>query len=237
MESQNLLKLSPAEFINFLKEEKITRFYFVYNEETSTIKSSHKQLDSIAKFLQNDKRDFQQHEGVFVQLSSKYDTLLGAFVHHTNRGQAAGGVRYWMYDKMADYFRDGLRLGKGMTHKNALAGLWWGGGKGVMTHNPEIDKHDPEIREFLYKEYGEFVSSLMGCYVTAEDVGTSVADMANIFSNTRFTTCIPHRVGGRGNPSLPTARGVVAGMEAALQFLNNEILEGKTISQRRYIHI
>jgi leucine dehydrogenase len=176
-----------------------------------------------------DQRDFHEHEGIFIQLSSKYDTLLGAFVHRTNRGQAAGGVRYWSYDTMEDYLRDGLRLGMGMTHKNALAGLWWGGGKGVMAQNPDVYKLDPEIREFLYKEYGELMTSLKGCYVTAEDVGTNVTDMANIFSNTRFTTCIPHEKGGSGNPSVPTARGVVAGMEAAMEYMN-DTLEGKTVA-------
>lgn len=227
--SDMLLSISPKQFIEFLKSGNIKRFYFVYDPESETVKASHKQLEPIADFLQNDKRDFNTHEGIFVQVSSKYDTLLGAFIHRTNRGQAAGGVRYWSYDDMESYLRDGLRLGVGMTYKNALAGLWWGGGKGVMAHNPDIYKLDPDIREFLYKEYGEFMTSLNGCYVTAEDVGTNVKDMANIFSKTRYTTCIPHELGGSGNPSVPTARGVVAGMEAALEF-NSDTLEGKTIA-------
>lgn len=231
MSDQNLLSLSPQEFIDFLKQENITRFYFVYDDESSTVKSSHSLLQPLAEFLQNDKRDFQKHEGIFVQLSSKYDTLLGAFVHRTNRGQAAGGVRYWSYDTMEDYLRDGLRLATGMTHKNAMAGLWWGGGKGVMACNPDINKQDPKIREYLYKECGKFMTSLNGCYVTAEDAGTNVNDMANIFSKTRFTTCIPFEVGGSGNPSIPTARGVVAGMEAALDF-ENKTLEDATIAMQ-----
>ena len=117
-----------------------------------------------------------------------------------------------------------------MTHKNALAGLWWGGGKGVMAVNPAYEKNNNEVREFIYKEYGEFLTSLKGCYVTAEDVGTNVNDMANIFSKTRFTTCIPEYLGGSGNPSIPTARGVVSGMEAAVKFAFNSNLEGKIIA-------
>jgi glutamate dehydrogenase/leucine dehydrogenase len=155
---------------------------------------------------------------------------LGAFVHRTNRGQSAGGVRYWNYDTVEDFMRDGLRLAKGMTHKNALAGLWWGGGKGIIVQNPKIDKYDEKTREAIYKSYGEFMTSLNGCYVTAEDVGTNVTDMANIFSKTRFTTCIPPELGGSGNPSVPTARGVISGMEAALKFLNDETLDGKTVA-------
>jgi len=107
---------------------------------------------------------------MFFKISDKYDMIHGAFVHRTNRGQAAGGVRFWQYDSVEDYLRDGLRLAAGMTFKNALAGLWWGGGKGVIAHNPELDWNDINLRETIYKEYGSFISSLNGCYVTAEDV-------------------------------------------------------------------
>ena len=229
-EGVNLLKLSPVEFIHLLNSNGINRFYFVYDKKNKKAVSSHKILKPIADFLNSDKRDFNFHEGLFFQISKKYDTILGAFVHRTNRGQAAGGVRYWDYQSMEEYLRDGLRLAKGMTHKNALAGLWWGGGKGVMAQNPNIDKSDPGIRTEIYKQYGQFITSLKGCYVTAEDVGTNVYDMSNIFSNTRFTTCIPQNLGGSGNPSIPTARGVVAGMKAALKFSSNTTLKGKTIA-------
>ena len=229
MPSPNLVTLTPNEFIRFLKQENIKRFYFVYDEKTDSVKTSHQQLQSIADFLQSDKRDFRKHEGIFFQLSLKYDSLLTAFVHRTNRGQGAGGCRFWTYDNVESLLRDGLRLAMGMTNKNALAGLWWGGGKGIITQNPEVNRNDPAIREFLYKEYGEFITSLRGCYVTAEDVGTTVTDMSNIFKTTRFTTCIPPELGGSGNPSEPTARGVVAGMEAAMTYLNDS-LEGKTIA-------
>ncbi|MEN8194103.1 MAG: hypothetical protein ABFS12_14865, partial [Bacteroidota bacterium] len=89
MEIQSLLKNSTKDFIQMLKDENITRFYFVYDPNNKKVKASHPQLDEIAQFLENDKRDFEEHEGLFVQLSSKFDTLLGAFVHRTNRGQAA----------------------------------------------------------------------------------------------------------------------------------------------------
>jgi leucine dehydrogenase len=225
-----MLSLSPAEFVGFLREENIRRFYFVYDPRGQAVVSSHPALRPIAEFLQADRRDFAEHEGLFFQVTEKHTTLQGAFVHRTCRGQAAGGVRYWTYDTVEDYLRDGLRLARGMTQKNALAGLWWGGGKGVMARNPDIDPGDPEVRAYLYREYGLFISSLRGCYVTAEDVGTAVADMADVFSRTRFTTCIPEGWGGSWNPSVPTARGVVVGMEAALEFLGMGSLEGKTVA-------
>ncbi len=217
-----LLKKKPAEFIEYLKQTGIKKFYFVTDEKTNRLVSSHEQLKPIADFISDDKRDYVKHEGLFFELTEKYDSLLGAFVHKTNRGQAAGGTRYWDYFTLEDFFRDGLRLSCGMTRKNALAGLWWGGGKGIILHNPKVDFQDKEAREYLFKEYGRFVTTLKGCYITAEDVGANTCDMANVFSTTRFCTCIPAEVGGSGNPSAPTARGVVAGMEAALNFIGTD---------------
>jgi glutamate dehydrogenase/leucine dehydrogenase len=225
-----MIQQSPKQFIQFLKDENIKRFYFVYVRDKKTVRASHEALQTIADFLASDTRDFMMHEGLFFQLTEQYDILQGAFVHRTNRGQAAGGVRFWSYDNMEDYFRDGLRLAKGMTYKNALAGLWWGGGKGVMIHNEELDKNDRNLRDYIYSEYGKFLSTLNGCYVTAEDVGTHVADMAKVFTGTRFTTCIPGELGGSGNPSVATARGVISGMEAALDQLGRGKLNGKKVA-------
>jgi glutamate dehydrogenase/leucine dehydrogenase len=226
----SLLAIPPQELVRYLREQGIDRFHFVYDRASGSMKSSHPQLQPVAGFIGSDGRDFMNHEGLFFRISRRHETLQGAFVHRTNRGQAAGGVRYWSYDTVEAYLRDGLRLAVGMTRKNALAGLWWGGGKGVMAWNPEVDRDDPEVRASLYREYGELMTALRGCYVTAEDVGTFVSDMANVFSSTRFTTCIPPELGGSGNPSVPTARGVIAGMEAALEFIGDPGLEGKRIA-------
>lgn len=228
--TNNLLTLHPQEFVEFLRENDVRRFHFVTNRGGTVVQPSHSFLQPIADFIQDDKRDFMAHEGLFFQVTRKHDTLQGAFVHRTARGQGAGGVRFWQYETMEDYLRDGLRLAKGMTHKNALAGLWWGGGKGVMAVNPAVNKRDSDIRASIYREFGELVTAIRGCYVTAEDVGTNVEDMANVFSKTRFTTCIPPELGGSGNPSAPTARGVICGMEAALEFRDGSTLAGKTVA-------
>ena len=237
LNSNTLLELTPESFIKFLKNNGISRFYFVYDAESRVVKASNNKLNEIANFLQNDKRDFDKHEGLFFELDPVYDVIHSAVVHRTNRGQAAGGVRFWQYDTIEDFIRDGMRLAKGMTHKNALAGLWWGGGKGVIAKNKSLDKNNAEVRKVIYSNFGKFITSLKGCYVTAEDVGTSVTDMANVFSNTRFTTCIPNYLGGSGNPSIPTARGIVSGMEAALEFLNLGNIEGKTIAVQGLGHV
>jgi glutamate dehydrogenase/leucine dehydrogenase len=230
MNMENLLAISPTELVQWLAARNIRRFHLALDQGSGLMMASHQELKPLADFINSDTRDFMGHEGLFFQISEKHDTLQGAFVHRTCRGQAAGGVRYWSYDTVEDYLRDGMRLAKGMTRKNALAGLWWGGGKGVMAHNPDQVKTDPGHREDIYQDYGRLLSDLRGCYVTAEDVGTHVVDMANVFSTTRFTTCIPEALGGSGNPSAPTARGVVSGMEAALEFAGMGTLHGKTVA-------
>jgi glutamate dehydrogenase/leucine dehydrogenase len=226
----DLLESHPQEFVRFLRNQNINRFYFVSDDAGRRVRPSHPVLQPVADFLTEDRRDYDNHEGLFFQISTEFETLQGAFVHRTVRGAGAGGVRFWQYDTLEDYLRDGLRLSKGMTHKNALAGLWWGGGKGVMAHKPEINKSDPAVRETLYRDYGRLMTSIRGCYVTAEDAGTNVTDMANVFATTRFTTCIPPELGGSGNPSVPTARGIVCGMEAALEFAGMGSLADKVIA-------
>src|SRR3990172_1937479 len=229
-QSSELVHVPLQEFVQFLNKENIRKFFFVIDPQRGVVISSHPKLQPIADFLQSDTRDFAGHEGLFFQVSKRHGTLQGAFVHRTNRGQGSGGLRYWHYEKLEDFLRDGLRLSRGMTYKNALAGLWWGGGKGVIAHERAAGIHDPRVRAAIFQEFGAFVASLQGCYVTAEDVGTNVTDMANVFSRNRFITCIPQEYGGSGNPSMATARGIVCGMEAALEFAGAPALVGKTIA-------
>ncbi len=224
-----MLQYHPQQFVENLTNLSIQRFHFIYDKKAKKVLASHPALQELADAIMNDSRDFDQHEGLFFQIDPEHKTLQGAFVHRTVRGQAAGGTRYWHYETVEDYLRDGLRLAKGMTQKNALAGIWWGGGKGVIAHNPQIDKQDPKVRQSIYRHYGRLMSAMHGCYVTAEDVGSNVIDMANVFAQTRFTTCIPLEYGGSGNPSTATARGVVCGMIAACEFMQLGTLADKVI--------
>lgn len=207
-----------------------SRRAYVYTEPRDrTVVASHGALSGLAEAVAVDANYFG-HQACFFEVGRESDHLLGAFVHKTRRGQAAGGVRFWKYSTLADYVRDGLRLSRGMGHKNALAGIWWGGGKGVIARRAMIDHLDTAVRSAVYRDYGRFVSGLCGCYVTAEDVGTTPPDMAAVFETTRFTTCIPRDYGGSGNPSILTATGVVVAMEAALAHLALGGLSGKTIA-------
>jgi len=191
---------------------------------------SHDALTPIADFLRADTRDSYGHEGVYLAVGRRTGTLLAAFVHWTDRGQAAGGLRHWGYDDTEALLRDGLRLSAGMTRKNALAGLWWGGGKGIIARTRQT--RDPAYRQAVYADYGDFITTLRGVYVTAEDVGTTPADMIHVYRHTRHVTCVPPEVGGSGNPSTATAAGVVCAMEGALAELGRGELAGKTVAMQ-----
>lgn len=171
--------------------------------------------------------DFADHEAIFLEVSPSTDRLMAAFVHRTLRGPAAGGTRAWNYPSMESFLRDGLRLSRGMTHKNASAHLWWGGGKGLV-HG--IDALSPTDRGRLFREYGRFISTLRGCYFTAKDVGTTSNDVAEIYRTTRFVTCIPPEYGGSGNPSGATAEGVLRGIEAVAEMMGHATLQGLTVA-------
>ncbi len=224
-------QLNLNSFVDLLRSNSISRFSLTWDRATERVRSSHPLLADLEGFLESDSRDFDCHEGLFFEYAGLGSgVLLAAFVHNSCRGQGAGGVRRWRYGSFEALIRDGLRLSKGMTRKNALAGLWWGGGKGIIAAVNGEELKEPGMREQVYRAYGRFISSLNGCYVTAEDVGTTPDDMAAIFSRTRFSTCIPPRFGGSGNPSLATARGVVAAMESALGYAGFESLRGRRVA-------
>jgi glutamate dehydrogenase/leucine dehydrogenase len=219
----------PAALSQAMRDAGVRRAYFVTDAQSGELRASLPALEPLVQTLR-EHPDYFMHQGCFFELGEESGHLLSAAVHKTRRGQAAGGVRFWRYETLGEFIRDGLRLARGMGQKNALAGLWWGGGKGVIARQDGVDHKDPELRGKLYRDYGRFMTGLRGCYVTAEDVGTTPPDMANIFVTTRHTTCIPEAVGGSGNPSQLTARGVVVGMEAALDQLELGSLEGKTVA-------
>ena len=134
-------------------------------------------------------------------------------IHNTALGPALGGTRMWNYKNEDEALVDVLRLSKGMTYKAAAAGLNLGGGKAVIIGDSKKQKS-----EGLFRAFGQFVNSLNGKYITAEDVGTNVNDMECIFMETPFVTGIPKDFGGSGDPSPYTAHGVLMGIKAAAQF-------------------
>ena len=222
----------PEALRTAMLEAGIRRAWIVTPPGTQTVQASHPLFEPIAAAIQADTRDYHAHQGVFFEIGAASGHLLSAAVHKTVRGLAAGGVRFWVYDDVEGFVRDGLRLARGMGHKNALAGLWWGGGKGVVARRTDVDHTDQVVRKALYNDYGRFMTGIRGCYVTAEDAGTTTEDMADVFATTRHTTCIPEHLGGSGNPSRLTATGVVVGMEAALKFRGMGDIRGKTVAMQ-----
>jgi leucine dehydrogenase len=128
-------------------------------------------------------------------------------IHSTRLGPALGGARFWNYANETDALVDVLRLSRGMTYKNALAGLPFGGGKSII-----IGDNRSTEREELFRAHGRFVETLGGSYLTAEDVGTSTADMEFVLRETRHVAGLANR---SGDPSPATARGVFRAMQAA----------------------
>ncbi len=168
---------------------------------------------------------FDNHEQI-VFCNDK-DTGLKAIIgiHNTVLGPALGGTRMWKYTNEWEALNDVLRLSRGMTYKSAISGLNLGGGKAVIIGDAKLDK-TPE----LISKFGEFINSLSGKYITAEDVGTTTPDMDLIRKSTPFVTGVSEAIGGSGNPSPVTAYGVYMGMKAAAKYqFGSEKLEGKKI--------
>jgi leucine dehydrogenase len=152
------------------------------------------------------------------------------FVHSTVLGPAVGGTRFWKYGSDDEAITDGLRLSKGMTYKNALAGLPCGGGKSIILRQPG----EPD-REKLFRAHGRLVNMLGGKYITAEDVGTSPSDMEFILQETQHVAGLQGR---SGDPSPKTARGVFRAMQAAAKFRwGSDDLGGKRVAIQGCGHV
>lgn len=147
-------------------------------------------------------------------------------IHDTTLGPALGGTRMWTYATEEEALVDALRLAKGMTYKNAVAGLNLGGGKTVIIGDPHTDKN-----EAMFRAFGRYIQGLNGRYITAEDVGTTEEDMDIIHQETDFVTGISASYGSSGNPSPATAFGVYQGMKAAAKAaFGSDSLAGRTVA-------
>jgi leucine dehydrogenase len=147
-------------------------------------------------------------------------------IHNTALGPALGGTRMWNYKNENDALVDVLRLSRGMTYKAAAAGLNLGGGKAVIIGDSKTQK-----TEGLFRAFGQFINTLNGKYITAEDVGTCEKDMEYIFMETQWVTGIPKDFGGSGDPSPYTAHGVLMGIKAtAKEKLGTDNLKGMRVA-------
>ncbi len=144
-------------------------------------------------------------------------------IHSTRLGTAIGGTRFWQYRNEDEAIDDVLRLARGMTYKNALAGMPLGGGKAIVLKNERLSD-----REAIFRTHGRFVDTFDGLYVTAEDVGTTPYDMEFVRQETRHVAGL---LSGAGDPSPATARGVLRAMQAAAKYRwGSGTLSGRTVA-------
>jgi leucine dehydrogenase len=146
-------------------------------------------------------------------------------IHDTTLGPAVGGIRMWPYESEEAALTDALRLARGMTYKSAAAGVPYGGGKGVILGDPR-QKHEGMLRAL-----GRFINRLGGSFLTGVDVGTTVADMEIMRTETPYVVTVSEALGGSGDSSLATAYGVFQGIRACLEeAYGSPLLEERTVA-------
>ncbi|MFY8017586.1 MAG: Glu/Leu/Phe/Val dehydrogenase dimerization domain-containing protein, partial [Inhella sp.] len=166
------------------------------------------------------------HERVLVAADAATGMRTLIALHSTARGPGFGGCRFWAYENDLAAHHDALRLSQGMSYKNALAGLPFGGGKAVIV-KPKGDFN----REQLFAAFARAVDSLQGAYITAEDVGTTTADMRLVQQHTPYVSGIPRDGAFGGDPSPKTAWGVFVSIQAgARAVLGRSDLQGLSVA-------
>lgn len=171
-----------------------------------------------------------EHEEVVTRLGRRSGVPVTVAVHSRRLGPAAGGIRLRQYPAWQDGLADALALAKGMTYKNALAGLPFGGGKTVIAV-PSSVSLTPSLRADALADAGELIASFDGSYLGGPDIGTGPADMVYLRSFTDNVFCLPESHGGTGSSSGPTARGVLAALRAGLA----AVFGSTSVSGRRVV--
>jgi leucine dehydrogenase len=170
------------------------------------------------------------HDELLVRRGRRSGAFCIVAVHSTARGPSLGGCRMWTYDDASAAIRDALRLSRAMTFKSAVADLPLGGGKGVIMLRPGAEL-TPERRHDALLDFADTVEVLDGAYVTAEDVGTSAADMEVIGERTSHVAGLPRERGGSGDPSPFTALGVVTAIEVSCErAFGSASLDGRSVA-------
>jgi leucine dehydrogenase len=168
----------------------------------------------------------QQHESVHFGIDKGSGLRAIVAIHSTVLGPSLGGTRFYPYATEDEALTDVLRLSKSMTYKAACAGLDQGGGKAVIIGHPET-LGSPA----LFRAYGDFIDGLAGRYITAEDVGTTVDNMEAVATRTDYVSGLSTALGGSGDPSPATARGVLVSQQAVAALLwGSSDLAGRRIA-------
>jgi len=170
-----------------------------------------------------------EHAEVVTRLGARSGVPVTVAVHSRALGPAAGGIRFTTYPTWQDGLADALRLARGMTYKNAVAGLPYGGGKSVIAV-PSSVPVTPALRSAALTDLAELIATFDGTYLGGPDIGTAPADMLFMRSFTRHVFCLPESAGGTGSSSGPTATGVLAALRAgATAVFGSPSVAGKRI--------
>jgi glutamate dehydrogenase/leucine dehydrogenase len=192
-----------------------TNLTSVYDEKTTSFESS-----PPAPAL------FPDHEEVVTVWRRRSGLHCAIAIHSTVRGPSLGGSRFRAYPTLDAAIADVSNLAEAMTYKAAVAGLPFGGGKSVLIGDPAVIK-----TKELWIDYAEVLNSLDGRYITAEDVGATMADMDGLKELTPFVAGTSIEKGGSGDPSPMTAVGIFSGMEATSSKLwGTRDLSGKRVA-------
>ena len=189
-------------------------------------------LKNHKKLIKKSHHGFEHERVIFC---SDKETRLRAIIaiHNTTLGPSLGGVRMVDYQSEEEALDDVLKLSEGMTYKAAFANLNLGGGKAVIIGNPKKAKS-----EALFRKFGEFVESLDGVYITAQDAGVDAKDIAYVSKETSYVTGTSESLGGCGDPSFYTAYGVLSGMKACVKYkLNKDSLKSVSVAIQGLGHV
>jgi len=180
-----------------------------------------------------DKLDFLNHQQVVFCNDEETGLKAIIAIHNTVLGPALGGTRMWHYENETEALNDVLRLSKAMTYKAAITGLNLGGGKAVIIGDSRTDKSEAMMRRF-----GKFIKNLNGSFITTQDVGTSPKDMAYIKMETAHVTGLPEVMGGSGDLSPITAKGVFMGIKACVkEMFGTDSLAGRSVAVQGTGHV
>ena len=176
------------------------------------------------KIIEEIKQSSHEKVVYFYDPDSKLESIIA--IHSTELGPSLGGCRMRNYSSKESALSDVLRLSEGMTFKAALSGVKLGGGKAIIFGDPKTDKNDK-----LLESFGTFIETFKGSYITAEDMGMNVDDMAVIKRTTENVTGLAHDKGGSGNPANFTSYGTYLGIKAAVESVfNTDRLDGLSIA-------
>ncbi|EFC47011.1 predicted protein [Naegleria gruberi] len=235
---RNVSNFTTPQLVKHLKRHHQHRGSIVFNYDQIVsgepkYKLSHSSMEPLLEYIlsKNGADGHVNHQALFLEISPVSQSLFGCFIHNTNRGLAQGNVDLWHYPNASEFVSDGLKQSEYAARKMALTNQFWGGGKGIIQTNPDLDYSNYEVRRTVMNEFGSFVSSLRGVFYAQEGFGIQPNDMAHIFEKTRFTTSIPKKFGGNGNisPSF-SSKIVINTMESALSHVNLGNLSGKIVA-------